>query len=160
MTDEIKFKAVKESKIEMIEIMLPNDANTLGNVFGGRIMSLIDIAGGVAAMRHCRKSVVTASVGDLHFISPIKIGYMVILEAVVIYTGRTSLEVEVTVWSENPITGERKFTSHAHLTYVALGSDGSHVEVPKVVPETEDEKKRYEDAKKRKEERIARKSFV
>lgn len=160
MESDLRPKPVKESRIEMVELMLPNDANPLGNVFGGKIMSLVDIAGSMAAMKHCRRPVVTASLGDLHFISPIKIGYMVMLEAVVVYTGRTSMEVEVTVVSENPVTGERKFTSHAFLTYVAIGRDGSRVEVPKIIPETEDEKRRFEDAKKRRGERIARKSLT
>lgn len=160
MSDEQLGKPVRESVVEMMEQVLPNDANPLGNVLGGRVMHLIDLAGGMAAMRHCRKPVVTASVERLDFKQPIKVGEFIILKASVHYTGRTSIEVGVKVLGEHPLTGEQRHTSTAFLTYVALGPDGKPAEVPPVIPETEDEWRRYEQARQRREKRLASQQVV
>ncbi len=145
-------KRVSESMVEMTELVLPQDTNPLGNIFGGRVMQLIDVAGGVAAMRHARRVVATVSVDRMDFKHPIKMGQIVTLKAYVVYTGRTSMEVRVDVYSEEPITGDRVHTTSAHLVYVALNQSGQPVPVPAVVPETEEEKARFEEAKKRREQ--------
>jgi len=155
MSNQRPGKPVRDSVVEMMEQVLPNDANPLGNVLGGRVMHLIDLAGGMAAMRHCRRPVVTASVERLDFKQPIKVGEFIILKASVNYTGRTSIEVGVKVLGEHPFTGEQRHTSTAFLTFVALGPDGKPTEVPAVIPETEEEKRRYEEARKRREQRLA-----
>jgi acyl-CoA hydrolase len=144
-------KRVAESTVEMTELVLPQDTNPLGNIFGGRVMQLIDIAGGVAAMRHARRIVATVSVDRMDFKHPIKMGQIVTLKAYVVYTGRTSMEVQVDVFSEEPITGDRIHTTSAHLIYVALNQAGQPVAVPPIIPETEAEKERFEEARKRRE---------
>ena len=142
----------------MTELVQPNDANNLGNMLGGKVMHLIDIAAAMSGLRHCRKPVVTASVDSLDFRYPIKVGNMIILRASVNYTHRTSMEIGVRVESENPLTGERFHTSSAYLTFVALDEDGKPTEVPAVIPETDTEKRRYEAAIKRRELRMKARS--
>jgi len=156
MDEELAGKTVKESRVEMTELVLPQDTNPLGTIFGGRVMQLIDIAGGIAATRHARKVVVTASVDRLDFRHPIKMGQIVILQAEVLYAGRTSMEVGVEVFAEDPLTGRRVHTTTAHLTYVALDAEGRPAPVPPLIPETEEEKRRYEEAKRWREERLQR----
>lgn len=151
MPDNRNGKRVAESTVEMTELVLPQDTNPLGNIFGGRVMQLIDIAGGVAAMRHARRIVATVSVDRMDFKHPIKMGQIVTLKAYVVYTGRTSMEVQVDVFSEEPITGDRIHTTSAHLIYVALNQAGQPVTVPPIIPETEAEKERFEEARKRRE---------
>ncbi len=151
MPDNRNGKRVAESTVEMTELVLPQDTNPLGNIFGGRVMQLIDIAGGVAAMRHARRIVATVSVDRMDFKHPIKMGQIVTLKAYVVYTGRTSMEVQVDVFSEEPITGDRIHTTSAHLIYVALNQAGQPVAVPPIIPETEAEKERFEEARKRRE---------
>ena len=138
----------------MAEIVFPNDANPLGNMLGGKVMHLIDIAASMSAMRHCRKPVVTASVDSLDFRYPIKVGNMILLKASVNYTHKTSMEVGVRVESENPLTGKRYHTSSAYLTFVALNKRGKPTEVPAVVPETEEEKERFKAAELRRAYRM------
>ena len=138
----------------MAEIVLPNDANTHGNMLGGRVMHLIDIAASMSAVRHCRKPVVTASVDSLDFRFPIKIGHMILLRASVNYTHSTSMEIGVRVESEDPITGKRFHTSSAYLTFVALDDNGKPSNVPNVEPETEVEIKRYKAAEQRRAHRL------
>ncbi|MCH7494664.1 MAG: acyl-CoA thioesterase [Candidatus Marinimicrobia bacterium] len=138
----------------MAEIVLPNDANPLGNMLGGKVMHLIDIAASMSAMRLCRKPVVTVSVDSLDFRYPIKVGHMILLKASVNYTHRTSMEVGVRVESENPLTGKRYHTSSAYLTFVALDEQGKPTEVPAVVPETEEEKERFKAAELRRAYRM------
>jgi len=147
-------KPVSESRVEMVEIALPNDANTVGSVLGGKVLHLIDIAGAIAAHRHSRRAVVTASIDEVDFRSPIRIGQMILLFASVNYVARSSMEVGVKVLSEDPLTGERRHTSSAYLTFVALGADGRPVEVPPVIPESPDEKRRYEEAAVRRARRL------
>jgi acyl-CoA hydrolase len=152
MLNDPKGRRVAESIVEMTELVLPQDTNPLGNIFGGRVMQLIDIAGGVAAMRHARRIVATVSVDRMDFKHPIKMGQIVTLKAYVVYTGRTSMEVQVDVFSEEPITGDRVHTTSAHLIYVALNQAGQPVAVPPIIPETEEEKTRFEEARKRREQ--------
>jgi len=146
-------KPVSASKVEMTELVLPGQTNTVGNIFGGRVMQLIDIAAGVAAMRHARKTVVTIFVDQLHFKNPIKMGQIVILNAWVEYVGKTSMEVGVDVFSEHPSTGERISTTTAHLTFVAIDKNGKPSSIPPLILESEEENERHELAKRRREQR-------
>lgn len=151
-------RAPRESLVTKTEIVLPSDANALGTVFGGRVMEWIDIAAAIAAGRHCRSVVVTASMDDLHFLAPIKVGDVVVLQAQVNYTARTSLEVEVEVFSEHRESGERKQCCHAWLTFVALDDDGKPTTVPPLLPETKDERRRWQDAEERRRIRLERRN--
>ena len=139
----------------MVEVVLPNDANPLGNMLGGRVMHLMDMAGAVAAHRHSRSIVVTASVDNLAFLHPVRVGQLVILRAHVTRAFHTSLEAEVKVYLEDFLTGERMQTSSAFLTYVALGTDGQPRRVPPVIPRTAEEKRRYREALARRSHRLA-----
>jgi acyl-CoA hydrolase len=144
-------RPVKVSQSDMAEVVLPNDANPLGNLLGGRLMHLIDIAGAMAAHRHARSAVVTASMDHLDFLAPVRVGDLLILRSSVNRAFRTSMEVGVKCWVESYITGERRHVSSAYLTFVALDKEGNRVPVPPVTPETADEKRRYEDAGRRRE---------
>lgn len=146
---------VKESISEYSELALPNDANGLGNLLGGKIMHLVDLAGAIAAMKHCRNPVVTASVDHMDFIHPVHIGQLVRLRASVNRAFRSSMEVGVKVWVEDLVRGEERHVSSAYLTFVAISKDGHGVPVPAVIPETTDEKRRYENAGARREYRLS-----
>ena len=148
-------KPVRESASEYSELALPNDANLLGHLLGGKVMHLVDLAGALAAIRHARSTVVTASVDHMNFLHPVKIGQLVLLRSSVNRVFRTSMEVGVKVFVEDLSTGERRHTSSAYLTFVALDAQGQRVHVPPVIPESEDEKRRYEEAGKRREYRLA-----
>jgi len=150
---EAEAKYPEESATAMVEVVLPNDTNLLGNVLGGRVMHWIDIAGAVAARRHSRRPVVTASMDVLTFKHPIKLGEVAILEATIIYVGKSSMDVEVRVFSENQVTGEKKQTSNANLTFVALDDNGNPTPVPKLKVRTEEQRRKLEEAKKRRETR-------
>ncbi len=153
-------KTPSESMVEMTELVLPNDTNLLGNLLGGRLMHLIDVAGAMAAQRHSNRVVVTASIDSVDFRNPVKQGRAVILRAKVTWVGRTSMEVAVEVFSEDFLTGEQKFTSKAYLTFVAVDSEGKPVEVCGLRPETEEEKQEFEAAIKRRSERLKRRSAL
>jgi acyl-CoA hydrolase len=140
----------------MTEMVLPSDANPLGTVFGGKVMQWIDIAGGIAAARHCREPVVTAGMDALGFYAPIQVGEIAVLEARVLAAFHTSVECRVTVHSENVLTGERRLCTSALLTYVALDRRGQASRVPPVVPETDEEKRLLAQAHERRLERLAR----
>ena len=147
---------VRESASEYSELALPNDANGLGNLLGGKIMHLVDLAGAIAAMKHCRNPVVTASVDHMDFIHPVRIGQLVRLRASVNRAFRTSMEVGVKVWVEDLLTGAEQHVSSAFLTFVAVDPKGlGRVEVPQVVPESDEEKRRFEQAGERRTYRIA-----
>jgi len=148
-------KPVRESATEYSEFALPNDANTLGNLLGGKVMHLVDLAGAMAAMRHARRAVVTAAVDSLHFLHPVRIGQLVIMRSAVNRVFRTSMEVGVKVVAENLLTGERVHTCSAYLTFVALDEAGKAVSVAPVIPESEDEQRRYQQAGERREYRMA-----
>jgi acyl-CoA hydrolase len=142
----------------MVQVVLPNDANPLGFILGGTVMHLIDIAGAIACFRHTRQRVVTAAVDGLQFLHSIKVGDLIILSAQVTATFRTSLEVEVRVMSEETLTGQRKLTSHAYLTFVAIDADGRRIAVPDLVLETEAERRRSAEAQVRRDARLAAKA--
>ncbi|MFZ5438909.1 MAG: acyl-CoA thioesterase [Myxococcota bacterium] len=145
-----------DSVVEMTQLLLPGDANALGAAFGGSVMGWIDICAAVAAQRHARQTVVTASMDDLHFHAPIKIGFQVILRARVIAAFTSSMEIGVTVHAENPLTGERQLTTSALLTFVALDKDGKKLPVPPLLLETDEERRACEEANTRRAERLAR----
>jgi acyl-CoA hydrolase len=146
---------VHESVSEYSELALPNDANGLGNLLGGKIMHLVDLTGAIAAMKHCRHPVVTASVDHMEFIHPVRMGQLVRLRASVNRAFRTSMEVGVKVWVEDLLTGEERHVSSAFLTFVAVDRQGGRVAVPAVIPQTDDEKRRFEDAGARREYRLS-----
>ncbi len=145
---------------EITEIVLPNDANTLGNILGGKVMHLIDIACAIAASRHCRRPVVTASIDYLDFKHPIKVGELIIVKAALNRAFHTSMEIGAKVFSENLLTGERRHTSSAYLTFVALGDDGRPTPVPEYVPETPDEIRRWKQAEIRRQYRLKQKKHL
>jgi acyl-CoA hydrolase len=149
-----KVKSVSESQIIMTEMVLPPDTNAIGTIFGGKVVSLIDIAAAMAAGKHARSTVVTASIDALQFVCPVKLGEYLHIKASVNYAGRTSMEVGVRVDKENPLTGEMKHTATAYLTFVALDSDGKPREVPGVLPNSEAERRRFDAAKIRRQARI------
>lgn len=142
-------KTPSETQIEMREMVMPNHTNSHGTVFGGTVMGWIDIAAAMVAARHCNRPVVTAHIDDIDFLAPIKMGYHVLIQASMNYVGKTSMIVGVKVTSENPHTGEARTTTRAYLTFVALDDLGRPVVVPELKPETEDEIRRFENAKKR-----------
>ena len=150
-------KPMRASRITIAQLMQPEHANNLGNVHGGWIMKLVDEAGALACMRHSQHRVVTVAMDQMTFRQPIRIGDLVILNAEVTYTGRTSIEVEVQVVAENPITGEQTHTNTAYLVYVALGEDGKPVPVPPLRANNPAEKARMQAARERQERRLAQK---
>jgi acyl-CoA hydrolase len=156
MSEILSGKPPVDSIVEMTEVVLPSDANPLGTVFGGRVVQWIDICATVAAQRHCRQIVVTASMDDLHFLAPIHVGMIALIRATVTRAWRTSVEVEARVDSEDPLSGERRHCVSAYLTFVALGPDGRPTPVPPVIPQTADELRRYEAADERRRQRLAR----
>jgi acyl-CoA hydrolase len=148
-------KRPSESWVEMTEMVLPQHTNAIGSVFGGVVMSWVDIAAATCAMRHSSKTVVTASIDAMHFISPIKLGWIVTLKSAVNFTSNTSCEIGVKVVAENPLTGEKHHTASAYLTFVALDSLGRATAIPQIIPETDEERQRLEDAKARRAARLA-----
>jgi acyl-CoA hydrolase len=147
-------KRASESATEMVQVVLPNDANPLGFILGGTVMHLIDIAGAIACHRHTRSRLVTAAVDGLQFLHPIKVGDLIILKARVTAAWTTSLEVEVEVFSEETLTGLRRMTSIAYLTFVAIDRDGRRVPVPRLILETPEEKQKAADADVRRAHRL------
>ena len=148
-------KPVRESLSEYSELALPTDANGLGNVLGGKVMHLVDLAAAMAAIRHARRPCVTASVDSLHFLHPVRIGQLIVLRSSVNRVFRSSMEVGVQVETETLMTGQKLHTCSAYLTFVALDENGKSVAVAPVIPETAEEKRRYEQAGERREYRLA-----
>jgi len=148
-------RPVGDSQSEMAEIVLPNDANPLGALLGGRLMHWIDLAGALAAHRHSRNYVVTASIDHLDFLFPVRVGDLVILRSSVNRVFRTSMEVGVKVFVENYIEDTSHHVSSAYLTFVAVDRAGNRLSVPAVIPETEEQRRRYNDAGRRREIRRA-----
>ena len=142
-------KDVKDSHVIMHELILPNDTNLLGNVLGGRVMHLMDMCAAMSAYKHARSAVVTASVDQLDFLAPAKMGDIMILKSSVNYTGKSSMEVGVRIESENPKTGNIYHTSSAYLTFVSLNDNGAPQRVPMVNPETDVEKRRFDEGEQR-----------
>lgn len=155
-----KGNPVSVTHVEMTEIVLPNDANVLGNILGGKVMHLIDIACAIAAHRCCRRPVVTASMDYLDFKHPIKVGELIIIKASVNRVFRTSMECGAKVFSEDLQSGERKHTSKAYLTFVALDENKKPMEIPPIIPETDDEKRRWEAAGIRRAFRIKQREHL
>jgi len=137
----------------MVQLVLPNDANTLGNVLGGMVLHWIDLAAAVVAHRHCRSEAVTASIDRVSFLAPIRVGQVAMIAARMTYTGRTSMEIRVDVQSEDLLSGERRQTLTAYLTFVAVDGKGRPRPVPPLILETEDERREARDAEAR---RVAR----
>jgi acyl-CoA hydrolase len=148
-------RPVRDSQSEMNEIVLPNDTNPLGALLGGRLMHWIDMAAAMAAHRHSHQYVVTASIDHLDFWTPVHVGDLVVLRSSVNRVFTTSMEVGVTVWVENYLADETRQVSSAYLTFVAVDAAGRHLKVAPVIPETDEEKRRYEDAGRRREIRRA-----
>ena len=144
-------RPVRESQSEMTEIVLPNDANPLGSLLGGRLMHWIDLAGALAAHRHSRAYVVTASMDHVDFLTPVRVGDLIILQSSVNRAFRSSMEVGVKVLVENYLKVSRSHVASALLTFVAVDREGNHLPVPPVVPKSDDEKRRYEEAGRRRE---------
>lgn len=147
-------RTVQASSVETTHLVLPQDTNALGNIFGGTLVSWIDLAAATAATRHSHRVCVTASIDGLDFIHPIRLGDIVILKAAVNYVGSSSLEVGVRVETEDPLSGRRIYAATSYLTFVALGEDHRPARVPPLVCETNEEKRRNQQARQRREERL------
>ena len=147
-------KPVSASQSVLSELALPNDANGLGTLLGGKLMHLFDIAGALAAARHSRQFVVTASFDHMDFLHPVMIGELVVLRASVNRAFRTSMEVGVKAWAENMRSADTRHVASAYLTFVALDKDRNSIPVPPVITETDDERRRFEEAGERREYRL------
>jgi len=151
-------KPPSASQVEMTELVLPNDTNLLGNLLGGRLMHWIDIAGAMAASRHSNRVVATVALDSLDFRHPARMGELVILKAKLTWTGRTSMEVVVRAYAENIKSGGIILTNKAYVTYVALDDEGKPTPVPPLLPETDEEKRDFAEAEKRRNERLKRRN--
>lgn len=157
MTEPLAPKPISASRITISQLMHPEHANLLGNVHGGWIMKLVDEAGALTCMRHAQRKVVTVAIDSMVFRQPIRIGDLIILNAEVAYTGRTSMEATVEVLAENPITGEQTHTNTAYLVYVALDDEGRPTSVPPLQAETEEDKQKMKQAQERQQRRLKHK---
>ena len=149
-------KYVKDSHVIMHELILPNDTNNLGNIFGGKVMQYMDLCAAMSAYKFARTAVVTASVDRLDFLAPATVGDMLILKSSVNYAHKTSMEIGVRIDAENVKTGQRKHTASAYLTFVSLDEDGKPQKISDIIPESKDEKRRYQEGKERHAQRIKR----
>lgn len=156
MSDPLAPRKSSESLTEMTQLVLPGDANALGAAFGGSVMGWIDICAAIASQRHCRQTVVTASMDDLHFHQPIKVGWTAIVRARVVAAFNTSMEVGVTVYSEDALTGARTLCTSALLTFVALDASGRRLPVPQLLLDSDEEKEAAKEATARRAERLAK----
>ena len=154
-SEELAGKPVSASRTEMTEAVLPQDANVFGNLLGGRVMHLVDMAAAIAAHRHCRSIAVTASVDHIDFRNPIRIGEVITLKASLNRAFHTSMEIGVKVFSEDILSGEKKHTTSAYVTFVALDEDHRPKPVPPVIPETAEDRRRYREALARRKQRLA-----
>jgi uncharacterized protein (TIGR00369 family) len=154
MVSPLSPKPISASRVTLSQLMHPEHANLLGNVHGGWIMKLVDEAAALACMRHAQRKVVTVAIDSMTFRKPIRIGDLIILNAEVTYAGRTSMEAEVQVLAENPITGEQTHTNTAYLVYVALDDEGRPTAVPPLLSETEEEKGKAAAASERQQHRL------
>jgi len=145
---------IADSASEMIQMVLPDDTNTLGNLLGGRLMHWIDIAASITGRRHCGRTVVTASMDRLNFLNPVKLGEIVILKAAVNRVFKTSMEIGVSVFAEDPLKQQTRHTASAYLTFVALDEKGSPAAIPPIIPQTPEELRRYEEALRRRSQRL------
>lgn len=147
-------RPVRDSQAEMSDMMMPENANILGHVFGGVILSMMDKCAAIAAFRHARNNVVTVSIDRVDFREPIHVGDLVIMRASVNYVGRTSMEVGVRVEAEDLVSGKRRHTNSCYVTFVSIDRNGRPVEVPGLVPGTPDEQRRYAAARERRRRRL------
>ncbi|MGD8427570.1 MAG: acyl-CoA thioesterase [Balneolaceae bacterium] len=147
-------KTVSASRVRMNELVMPNDTNPLGNLMGGRLMQWMDVCSAISAQRHCNRNVVTVAADSIEFKNAIKLGEVVVIEGEVTRTFTSSMEIAMEVWAENLRTGERRLCTTSFYTFVAVDADGKTVPVPEIIPETEFEKERYEQAAKRREMRL------
>ncbi len=152
--DQLRGRSVSASQVTMTELVLPSHTNALDTIFGGVIMSWIDICAAIAAQRHSQKAVVTASIDKLSFIAPVRKGWVVNLKASVNFVSRTSMEVGVRVDAENPKTGEVFHTASAYTTFVAIGGSGKPAEVPPLIIENSEQQRRFDQAKARRAARL------
>lgn len=144
-----------ETRSEYSELCLPNDTNTLGNMLGGHVMHLVDLCGAIAAIRHSRSPVVTASIDQMTFLHPVHLGELVLLRSQVNRVFRTSMEVGVKVWVENLVSGEIRHTSSAYLTFVAVDHSGNRIVLPPITAEAEEDQRRFAEAAERRAYRLA-----
>ena len=151
---DLKPRPSSETRVEMLELMFPNDANPMGSIMGGRVMHFIDVAAAIAAHRHAGRPCVTVSVDHIDFRAPVRVGDLLVLKASVNFTGTTSMEVGVRVEVEDRKTGKRSHTSSAYLTFVALSDDGKPIPVPPVLAESPDDERRFNEGQKRRERRL------
>jgi len=149
-------RTAEDSAVIMTELIMPNDANALGNCMGGRVMHLIDIAAAIAARRHARRTCVTAAIDEIVFHEPVPVGSVLVLEASVNYAGKTSMEVGVRVAMESAASGQRSHCASAYLTFVALDENGRPTPVPPLLAKTKDQQRRQREAAERRERRLAR----
>lgn len=149
-----KAKKVSESRTETAHLMMPEDANPSGNVFGGRILAYVDEVAALVAKRHCRTNVVTASIDRVDFFQPVYIGNLLILKAALNYAGKTSMEVGVRIEAEDLKTGKKKHTGSCYVTLVSMDKNGKPKKVPKLALQSSEEKRRWREAEKRKKERL------
>ena len=155
----MKPKRVADSQVTISRLMEPGDANLLGNVHGGVLMKLVDEVGGIAAARHAQRPVVTVVIDSVTFISPIRVGDLVVLTATLTWVGRTSVEAKVHVEAENILTGHRVHTNSAYIVYVALNENGRPTEVPRLIAETEEQRQRMIEADVRQAQRLGRRKI-
>ncbi|HIF08174.1 MAG TPA: acyl-CoA thioesterase [Gemmatimonadetes bacterium] len=155
MTEELESRTPEQAATEITEFMMPGQVNNLGNVFGGVVLSMVDRAAAVTAMRHARQTCVTVSINRVDFKEPIYAGELVTCAARVHYVGRTSMEIGVAVFAENPITGRRRHTNDCFLTFVAIDENSRPAPVPRLELVTDEDKERYDDGKRRRENREA-----
>jgi len=151
---ETQGKGPKESTVVMTELILPHHTNDLGTIFGGTVMSWVDIAAAICAQRHCNKQVVTASVDAMEFLAPVRLGWILTLKASINFVWKTSCEVGVRVSAENPRSGEHFHTASAYVTMVALDGNGRPTRMPAIIPENDEQRRRYEEAKARRAARL------
>ncbi|WP_212747626.1 acyl-CoA thioesterase [Fodinibius saliphilus] len=147
-------KTVSASRVRMNEMVMPNDTNPLGNLMGGRLMQWMDVCSAISARRHCNRNVVTVAADSIEFKNAINLGEVVVIEGEVTRTFTTSMEVAMEVWAEDQRNGERRLCTTSFYTFVALDSDGNTVKVPEIIPETDFEKERYEQASDRRKMRL------
>jgi acyl-CoA hydrolase len=147
-------KTVAASRVRMNELVMPNDTNPLGNLMGGRLLQWMDVCSAISAQRHCNRNVVTVSVDNVEFKSAIALGEVVVIEAEVTRAFNSSMESAMRVWAENLRTGERRLCTTSFYTFVSVDADGRPVPVPRIIPESDFEKERYDQAEKRRELRL------
>jgi acyl-CoA hydrolase len=154
VTTDKSQKTVTASRVRMNELVMPNDTNPLGNLMGGRLLHLMDICSAISAQRHCNRNVVTVSVDSVEFLQAIRLGEVVVIEGEITRAFKTSMEVAIQVWAENLRTGTRRLCTTSYYTFVAVDADGNPVPVPAIIPESEFEKQRFEDAAERRRMRL------